>query len=67
MVDVTTLEATAVQLPANDTVLAPPAIITRQERRRRILALRDGIASGEYRVAACDLADAMLRACRRAN
>jgi len=66
MVDVTTSEGIAVQLPANDTALAP-ALKPQQDRHRRVLALREEIESGEYRIPACDLADAILRNARGAN
>lgn len=73
MVDVTTSEAIAVQLPANDTVthtvLEPrnPESRKDDQRRQRILALREAIERGEYRISAFELAGAILRAARRAN
>jgi anti-sigma28 factor (negative regulator of flagellin synthesis) len=36
-------------------------------RRLRIQQLREAIESGQYRVSASDLADALLRAARRTN
>jgi len=38
-----------------------------QPRRQRIARLREAIEAGEYRISAADLADALLRALRRAN
>lgn len=73
MVDVTTSEAIAVRLPANDTARetasAPWKKDPRNEdrRRQRLFALCEGIARGEYRVSATELADAILRTVRRAN
>ena len=68
MVDVTTLEAIAAPLPANDTAnQAVPEPSTEHNRRERILALRDAIERGEYRVSAAELADAIQRTARRAN
>lgn len=68
MVDVTTLEAIAVRLSANDTVSAT-VLEPRNEhqRRERLLLLREAIERGEYRVPARQLADAILRTARRAN
>lgn len=65
--DVTTLDATASQLPANDTVLEAPRLTNREQRRRRILELREAIEAGEYRVSSSELADAIFRAANRAN
>jgi anti-sigma28 factor (negative regulator of flagellin synthesis) len=39
----------------------------RHQRHRRILQLREAIESGEYRVCADDLADALLRSLRHSN
>ncbi len=64
MVDVTTSEAIAVRLSANDTVLEGR---TEQDRRRRIHVLREAIDRGEYRVPAGELADAILRTAHRSN
>ena len=51
-----------------DVVLeAPSPCAAQEQRQRRILQLRDAIESGDYRVAASDLADALLRVARRAN
>jgi anti-sigma28 factor (negative regulator of flagellin synthesis) len=36
-------------------------------RRERLIELRNAIASGEYRVSAANLADALLRSARSAN
>lgn len=67
MVDVTTSEVIASQPSANDTALALPALPSRQERRKHVAALREQIESGEYRIPASDLADAILRNAQRAN
>ncbi len=39
----------------------------RQQRRRRLIELREAIQRGEYRVSASHVADALIRAARRAN
>ncbi|HEX5282777.1 MAG TPA: flagellar biosynthesis anti-sigma factor FlgM [Bryocella sp.] len=77
MVDVTTLEAIALQLPANDTVsdtILQPWNEARNkdsrnqaQRRERIVLLREAIERGEYSVPASELAGAILRTARRAN
>ncbi|HEV2576588.1 MAG TPA: flagellar biosynthesis anti-sigma factor FlgM [Acidobacteriaceae bacterium] len=69
MVDVTTLEAIAAQLPANDTAPEPlnPELWKEAPRRERILLLREVIERGDYRISASQLADAILRTIRRAN
>lgn len=73
MVDVTTLEAIALQLPANDTVSdsvlepRPKHSLNEAQRRERIYLLREAIEGGEYRVSASELAGAILRTARRAN
>ena len=68
MADVTTLEAIASQLPANDTVSDTASEPCNEaQRRQRILALREAIERGEYLVSASQLADAFLRTRRRAN
>ena len=73
MVDVTTLEAIAVRLPANDTVghpvLEPRSLESFREdhRRERMLLLREAIERGEYRVSTSEIADSILRTRRRAN
>ncbi len=74
MVDVTTSEAIAVRLPANDTTVDPgntaletPGARKQAQRRERIVLLREAIERGEYRVSAAKLADAILRTRRRAN
>jgi len=66
MVDVTTSGEIAVQLPANDTGLDKSAR-TQHDRRSRVVDLREAIERGDYRVAASNLADAMLRLARRVN
>jgi anti-sigma28 factor (negative regulator of flagellin synthesis) len=73
MVDVTTLEAIALRLPANDTVshsvLEPRNLESSKQapRRARLLLLREAIERGDYTVPAPELADAILRTARRAN
>jgi anti-sigma28 factor (negative regulator of flagellin synthesis) len=64
MVDVTTSEAIAVRLPANDTVQEPLNV---DPRRERVMLLREAIERGDYRICASQLADAILRTRRRAN
>ena len=66
MVDVTTSGEIGVQLPANDTV-SDRSARTQHDRPSRILDLREAIERGEYRVAASNLADAMLRLASRVN
>jgi anti-sigma28 factor (negative regulator of flagellin synthesis) len=44
-----------------------PTSPARQSRRQRILQLRESIESGDYRVSAAELADALTRAARRTN
>jgi anti-sigma28 factor (negative regulator of flagellin synthesis) len=46
---------------------APPADLEGKLRLQRIRQLREAIESGQYCVAASELADALLRAARRAN
>jgi anti-sigma28 factor (negative regulator of flagellin synthesis) len=67
MVDVTTSGLIAAQLSANDTVLETSALTQAQKRLRRIRELGDAIERGVYSVSACELADAILPAGRRAN
>lgn len=65
--DVTTLDAIASLLPANDTASEPEGRTRQQSRRLRILELRELIEAGEYHVSASAVADAMLRSAGRAN
>ena len=67
MVDPSTSSLKPASLLANDTVLEPLSLTPAQERRRRIVRLREAIQRDEYRVSACELADAILRAAHRAN
>jgi anti-sigma28 factor (negative regulator of flagellin synthesis) len=64
---VTTSEAIATQLAGNDTATAMPAMTEREMRLRRIQEISESIERGVYSVSACQLADAILRAARRAN
>ena len=53
---------------ANDVIFeAAPTGVKRHLRPQRIHQLREAIESGQYRVSAGDLADALLRAARQAN
>lgn len=45
----------------------PPSSPEVEQRSQRILQLREAIESGEYRICAGDLADALLRFVRRSN
>ena len=68
MMNFATSAAGAIPSLANE--VAPNASMPaaqRQLRRQRIRQLREAIDSGQYHVAAGDLADALLRAARQAN
>ena len=64
---VTPAAATAQPTPTEAAPSIPPLSREPGERRQRILQLREAIENGEYRVAAADLADALLRFVRRSN
>lgn len=64
---VTPAAATAPTNPIEVAPHIPPSSSDPEQRRRRILALREVIETGEYHVGAGDLADALLRFVRRAN
>lgn len=57
----------AVVAAVTDAVVGVSSPITQQCRHQRIAELRDAIRTGEYQVAAGDLADALLATARRAN
>lgn len=68
MVNFGTSAAASIPPSANEVVFAAPAPGAQHEpRRRRIQQLREAIESGQYRVSADDLADALLRTARQAN
>lgn len=68
MVNSGTSAAGSIPLSVNEVVLETRASGTQHEpRRHRIQQLREGIESGQYRVSAGDLADALLRTARQAN
>ena len=68
MVNFGTAAAGSIPLSVNEVVLEAPASRAQTElRRHRIQCLREAIESGQYHVAAGDLADALLRAARHAN
>jgi hypothetical protein len=72
MVDIETLAtAASASLPLNEPACDPRSVVRRQgtrtDRRHRVLRLREAIESGDYRVSAPELADALLRAARQAN
>jgi anti-sigma28 factor (negative regulator of flagellin synthesis) len=68
MVNFGTSAAGSIPLSANEVVAEVSARSGLQEsRRQRIQQLREAIEGGHYRVSACDLADALLRASRQAN
>jgi anti-sigma28 factor (negative regulator of flagellin synthesis) len=64
---VTEAAATPSSTPTEVAASIPQSSRDREPRRQRMLAVREAIDSGEYRVAAGDLADALLRTLRRAN
>lgn len=67
MVNVLTTAAGAGLPPASDSQCEVPAPAQELGPRCRIVQLREAIEAGEYRISAAELADALLRAARRAN
>jgi anti-sigma28 factor (negative regulator of flagellin synthesis) len=68
MVNFATSALGSIPPSANEVVLEAPACSAQHEaRRHRIQQLREAIEGGQYRVAAGDLADAILRVSRQAN
>lgn len=68
MVNFATQATGSIPPSANEVVLEAPASGVQAELRgQRLKRLREAIQSGQYNVAATDLADALLRAARRAN
>ena len=68
MVNSATLATGSIPPSATEVVLERPVPKAERElRRRRIQQLREAIESGQYRVSAGDLADALLRCARQAN
>ena len=66
MVNFGTSAAGSIPPSANEVVLEASAPGAQHEpRRHRIQQLREAIESGQYRVSAADLADALLRTARR--
>jgi anti-sigma28 factor (negative regulator of flagellin synthesis) len=67
MVNFATSALGSIPPSANEVVLEAPACSAHEARRHRIQQLREAIEGGQYRVAAGDLADAILRVSRQAN
>lgn len=67
MVHLVTSPAAAVIAAVTDVVVGVPSPSIQRCRHQQIAELRDAIRTGEYQVAAADLADALLAAARRAN
>jgi anti-sigma28 factor (negative regulator of flagellin synthesis) len=67
MVGVTTSNGIALRVSANDTVLEALPVTEKHERLQRIHEIREAIERGIYSISARQLADAILRAARRAN
>jgi anti-sigma28 factor (negative regulator of flagellin synthesis) len=68
MVNFATSAAASIPPAANEVVIKVSApSVGRETRRHRIQRLREAIESGQYRIPAGDLADAILRAARHAN
>jgi anti-sigma28 factor (negative regulator of flagellin synthesis) len=67
MVDILTTAAAPSRSVNNSKVELPQPAHKMQSRQQRITQLREAIETGEYHVAAADLADALLRGVRRAN
>lgn len=68
MVNFATSAAGSIPPSTNEVILEAPAPGEERELHRlRIRHLRDAIESGQYRVSAGDLADAILRSARQAN
>jgi anti-sigma28 factor (negative regulator of flagellin synthesis) len=66
MVNFATSIGGSVPPSANEVVLKTPSP-SGELRRQRIQQLREAIESGQYRVSARDVADALLRAARQTN
>jgi anti-sigma28 factor (negative regulator of flagellin synthesis) len=62
-----TSPAAVVVTAVTDVVVGVPSPSIQQRRHQRIAELREALRTGEYQVAAGDLADALLAAARRAN
>lgn len=66
MVNFETSATGSIPPSADEFVLEVPGC-ERKLRQQRIQRLRERIESGQYRISAADLADAILRAARQAN
>jgi len=68
MVNLGTSAADSIPPSANEVVVESQVLgAERAARRQRIQHLRETIETGQYCISAGDLADALLRAARRAN
>jgi anti-sigma28 factor (negative regulator of flagellin synthesis) len=67
MVNFATSAAGSIPPSANEVCEASAGGPQNESRRQRIQQLRESIESGQYRVSAHNLADALFRAARQAN
>lgn len=67
MVNLGTSAAGSIPPSANEACEASAVTTQNDSRRQRIQQLRESIESGQYRVSAHNLADALIRAARQAN